>query len=209
MENLIIRVEKESDFRNVENLVRESFWNVYRPGCTEHFVLHKMRNDSGFIPELSLIMEENGNLIGQSVFYKTSIKDEKSGIPFEILSLGPICISPDYKRKGYGKKLLDFAFDKAKKLGFGASCFEGNFDFYGKCGCKIASTKNLHYEGVEDSEAGFFLCKELEPGFLENKSGTYSTPEIYFTPEKFSDEFKQYDETFPYKEKLKLPSQIF
>ena len=130
-ENIIIRLERENEYREVENLVRESFWNVYRPGCLEHYVLHKLRNDPAFVPELDFVMTLDGQLIGQNMFMKAVIAaDDGRSIP--IMTMGPICIAPELKRKGYGKILLDYSLEKAKELGCGAVCFEGNIDFYGK-----------------------------------------------------------------------------
>ena len=104
--NIIIRLEKKEEYREVENLVRESFWNVYRPGCLEHFVLNQLRNNPDFIAELDYVMKLNGKLIGHNIFMKAVIKaDDGNDIP--IVTMGPICISPEFKRKGYGKVLLD------------------------------------------------------------------------------------------------------
>ena len=160
--NFIIRLETESDYRQTENLVREAFWNVYKPGCVEHYVLHCLRNDKDFIPALDFVMEKDGKLIGQVVFMKAEIKaDDGRNIP--IVTFGPIGIHPDFKRKGYGKILLDYAFYKAEELGYGAVMFEGNIDFYGKCGCVEASTFNIRYHDLPEGEdASFFLCKILK-----------------------------------------------
>ena len=104
--NLIIRKEKKEEYRQVENLVRESFWNIYRPGCLEHYVLNQLRGNPDFVPELDFVMEENGKLIGQNIFMRAVIKaDDGRDIP--IMTMGPICIAPELKRKGYGKVLLD------------------------------------------------------------------------------------------------------
>ena len=131
MENLTIRNEKKEDRCEVENLIRESFWNVYRPGCLEHFVIHKLRDDEAFVPELDFVMELDGKLIGQNMFMKANIKaDDGRDIP--IMTMGPICIAPQLKRKGFGKILLDYSLEKAKEYGCKAVCFEGNIDFYGK-----------------------------------------------------------------------------
>ena len=119
MTNYNIRLETEADFRAVENLVRESFWNVYRPGCTEHYVLHHLRRHPDFIPELSFVMEQNGRFIGQNVFVKTHICCD-DGSEFPILTMGPICIANDLKRKGYGKILLDYSLQKVAEAGYGA-----------------------------------------------------------------------------------------
>lgn len=202
----IIRLENKNDYAAVENLVREAFWNVYRPGCLEHYVLHQMRNAEDFVPELAFVLEKGGEIIGQNVFVKAKIKaDDGRDIP--IMTMGPICISPEYKRQGYGKILLDYSLEKAAEFGVGALCFEGNIDFYGKSGFTYASEFGIRYYGLPEGEdASFFLCRELIPGYLDGITGEYATPEIYFVDEAEAEEF---DKGFPYKEKLKLPGQLF
>ncbi len=204
--NIVIRSEEKGEYRKVENLVRESFWNVYRPGCMEHYVLHQLRKDAAFVPELDLVMERDGELIGQNMFMRAWIAaDDGREIP--IMTMGPICIAPQCKRKGYGKILLDYSLEKAKELGCGALCFEGNIDFYGKSGFREASEFGIRYRGLPEGEdASFFLCKELTPGYLEKITGEYTTPEGYLVDETAVEEF---DRQFPMKEKKKLPGQIF
>ena len=204
--NITIRIEKKEEYREVENLVRESFWNVYRPGCLEHYVLNQLRKDPDFVTELDFVMEENGKLIGQNIFMKAVIKAD-DGRDISIMTMGPICITPELKRKGYGKVLLDYSLEKAAEMGCGALCFEGNIDFYGKSGFTYASEFGIRYHGLPEGEdASFFLCKELIPGFLDGITGEYATPAGYFVDEAEAEEF---DKTFPYKEKLKLPGQLF
>ena len=206
MKNLNIRNEKKEDYRAVENLIRESFWNVYRPGCLEHYVIHKLRDDVDFIPELSFVMELDGRLIGQNMFMKANIKaDDGRDVP--IMTMGPICIAPEFKGKGYGKILLDYSLERAKEFGCKAICFEGNIDVYGKSGFTFASNFGIRYHGLPDGEdASFFLCKELEEGYLDGVTGEYATPKGYFVDENEAEEF---DKNFPPKEKLKLPGQLF
>lgn len=201
-----IRLEKKEDEREVENLVRESFWNVYRPGCYEHYVLHCQRKSADFIPELDFVLEKDGKIIGQNVFVRAEIKaDDKRIVP--IATMGPICIAPEFKRQGWGKILLDYSLEAAKNFGIKALCFEGNIDFYGKSGFDFASKFDIRYAGLpEDADSSFFLCKELEKGYLDGISGEYSTPECYFVDEKDVEDF---DKTFVPKEKLKLEGQIF
>ena len=110
--NIIIRLERKEDYRTVENLVRESFWNVYRPGAVEHFVLKCLRQDVNFVPELDFVMEKEGKIIGQNVFVKTELKSD-CGANIPIITMGPICIDNEYKRMGYGKFLLDYSLEKA------------------------------------------------------------------------------------------------
>ena len=202
----IIRLERKDERREVENLVREAFWNVYRPGCLEHFVLNQLRENPDFVPELDFVMEKDGALIGQNIFMRAVIKaDDGRDIP--VMTMGPICIAPEFKRKGYGKILLDFSLEKAAEMGAGAVCFEGNIDFYGKSGFKTASTFGIRYHGVPEGEdASFFLCKELKAGYLDGVTGVYATPQGYFVDEAAAEEF---DKSFPPKEKLKLPGQLF
>ena len=211
MNNYSIRVEEERDYLTVESLVRQAFWNVYRPGCTEHYVLHHLRNCQDFIPELAFVMEADGKIIGQNVFVKAQIT-KSNGTAFPILTMGPICIANEYKRKGYGKILLDYSLEKAKALGYGAVCFEGNIDFYGKSGFDVASKFGIKYHGLpEGMAANFFLCKELKSGYLDGITGVYATPEPYFVAEENPEDFEKFEREFNLKnplEKLKLPGQL-
>ncbi len=202
----MIRLETNENYRAVEHLVREAFWNVYRPGCSEHLVIHVLRDDPAFIPELDFVMEQNDRLIGQNMFMKTVINaDDGRVIP--VLTMGPICITPDKKRMGYGKKLLDYSLEKAAALGYGAVLFEGNIGFYGKSGFDYARKFGIRYhdlpEGADDS---FFLCRELVPGYLDGVTGVYQTPKGYYVDDA---DVEAFDRQFPPKEKLKLPRQLF
>jgi len=201
-----IRLERKEDHRKVEHLVRESFWNVYRPGCLEHYVLHCLRDDAAFVPELDFVMEKDGELIGQNMFMRAVIRaDDGREIP--IMTMGPICIAPAWKRKGYGKILLDYSLEKAAALGCGAVCFEGNIGFYGKSGFTFAGNFGIRYHGLsEEEDASFFLCKELMPGYLDGITGEYAPPRGYFVDE---DEAEKFDKLFPHKKKEKLPGQLF
>ena len=216
-----IRLEEKNDYRAVENLVRESFWNVYKPGCSEHYVIHVLRDDPAFIQELDFVMhlsvqqddpadhtvaEQAGSLIGQNMFMKTIIEAD-DGRVIDVLTMGPIGITPELKRQGYGKALLDYSLEKAAEMGFGAVLFEGNIGFYGKSGFDYASKFGIRYHDLpEDADASFFLCKELIPGYLDGITGVYQTPQGYYVSDE---DVEAFDKDFPPKEKLKLPSQIF
>ena len=203
---VIIRFEDKGEYREVENLIRESFWNVYRPGCSEHYVIHVLRDDPAFVKELDFVMEKDGVLIGQNMFMRTVINAD-DGRDVEVLTMGPICITPELKRRGYGKILLDYSLEKAAELGFGAVLFEGNIGFYGKSGFGYARNFGIRYhdlpEGADDS---FFLCRELIPGYLDDITGVYQTPAGYYVDDADVEEF---DKGFPPKQKLKLPGQLF
>ena len=201
-----IRLEKQEDYRETENLVREAFWNIYRPGCSEHYVIHVLRDDPAFVKELDFVMEQNGRLIGQNMFMKTVIEAD-DGRAISVLTMGPIGITPPLKRKGYGKILLDYSLEKAAELGFGAVLFEGNIGFYGKSGFDYASRFGIRYHDLpEDADSSFFLCRELIPGYLDGITGVYQTPQGYYVNDADVEEF---DRAFPHKVKLKLPGQLF
>ena len=199
------RLETENDYRAVEHLIRESFWNVYRPGCSEHYVIHVLRDDPAFVTDLDFVMEKDGQLIGQNMFMRTVI-DADDGRTVPVLTMGPICIAPAYKRQGYGKMLLDHSLEKAAAYGCPALCFEGNIAFYGKSGFSYASDFGIRYAGLpEGADASFFLCKELIPGYLTGFHGEYATPDAYLVDEAAAEAF---DKTFPPKEKQVLPGQL-
>lgn len=203
--NYTIRLETPNDYRTVENLTREAFWNVYRPGCLEHYLLHCYRGKEDFIPQLDFVMEKDGEIIGHVMYVRAQIQSDDGRI-IPIMTFGPISIAPEYKRKGYGKALLDYSMEKAEAMGAGALCIEGNIDFYGKSGFVVASAKGIHYYAEpRENEVPYFLLKELKPNFLSGITGTYHTPQGYFIDEKESEKF---DAAFPPKIKLKLPGQL-
>lgn len=208
MKAYIIRTERPDERHAVEHLVREAFWNVYRPGCLEHYVMHRLRDDADFIPELNFVMEstDDHRLIGQAMCMRATIQTDQSG-PLPIMTLGPIGILPSCQRQGYGKALLDHTLQEAARMGFGAVCFEGNIDFYSHCGFTYASRFGIRYHGLPEGEdASFFLCRELRPGYLQGVTGVYATPQGYFVDES---EAEAFDAQFPPKEKLTLPGQLW
>lgn len=203
--NVIIRPEAEADYRKTEALIREAFWNVYGPGCKEHYVLHCCRKDPAFVPELDLVMELDGELIGQMIYVRSEIRcDDGRKIP--IMTFGPISIAPALQRRGYGKLLLDHSMEKAEKMGAGALAITGNMDFYGSSGFVPARTRGIRY--ADDPNADYFLIRELTSGFLDGVSGTYHDPEIYFVCERDPRGFEEFEAAFPPKTKRKLPGQL-
>ena len=204
--DITIRPERPEEYSAVEFLVREAFWNVYRPGCSEHYVLRVLRDDPAFVKELDFVMERGGVLIGQNMFMRTVI-DADDGRSIPILTMGPICITPELKRKGWGKRLLDYTLQRAAEQGFGAVLFEGNIAFYGKSGFDYAETFGIRYHDLpEGADASFFLCKELIPGYLRGVTGVYQTPPAYYVDDA---DVEVFDRQFPPKEKLRLPGQLF
>ena len=211
-----IRLEQPKDYREVENLTREAFWNVYRPGCTEHYVLNQYRTNPDFIPELDFVMEEDDKIIGHIMFSKAELVLDSpllgrgvGGGALPSWTFGPISIHPDYKRKGYGLKLLNYALEKAREIGVGFLCMEGNIEFYKHAGFDLASKKKIHYHAEpRNTEVPYFLAQELIPGWLNGIEATYCPPKGYFVADENPEAFEAYEATFPKKEKLRLPGQL-
>lgn len=206
--NFTIRQEESKDFFTVENLVREAFWNVYQPGCDEHFIVNQYRDNPDFIKELSLVLELDNKIIGYIMFSKAQI-DCDNGTKLDVVTFGPLAIHPDFQRKGFGKILVDYSLEKAKDLGYTCVFICGNGEFYGKSGFVPATTKGIRYADDPEDEALYFLCKELKESFLKDVYGIYHDPKGYFIPHEKPEAFEKYESTFPKKEKLKLPGHIF
>lgn len=213
----LLRKEQPQDWREVENLTREAFWNVYRPGCTEHYVLNQFRNNPDFIPELDFVMEKDGKIIGHVMFSKAAITLDSppsqggagGGSLFPSWTFGPISIHPDYKRKGYGLKLLQYALGKAKEMGVGMLQMEGNIEFYKHAGFDLASKMKIHYHAEpRESEVPYFLAQELITGYWGNREGTYCPPKGYFVADEHPEAFEAFEASFPTKEKHLLPGQL-
>lgn len=204
-DDILIRLEREEDRRQVEELIRDSFWNVYKPGCDEHYLIHVMRDDPDFVRELDFVMEKDGRIIGQNVFARTHIESD-DGRQIPVLTMGPICIAEDLKRKGYGRRLLDHCLEKASRLGYGAVLIEGNIAFYAGSGFRYSREYGIRYHDIPaDADQTFFLCRELIPGYLEGVTGVYLTPPVYYIDSEAAEEF---DRAFPPRERLKLPGQL-
>ena len=206
-----IRLEQPNEYPEVENLTREAFWNVYRPGCTEHYVLNQYRTNSDFIPALDFVMEEDNKIIGHIMFSKAELV-LNDGNKKASWTFGPISIHPDYKRKGYGLKLLNYALEQARGIGVGFLCMEGNINFYKHAGFDLASKLNIHYHTEpKDAEVPYFLAQELIPGWLKDNSiteATYCPPKGYFVADEQPEAFANYEASFPKKEKAFQEGQL-
>lgn len=198
---MIIRLEKEKDYFETENLTREAFWNVYREGCFEHLIIHNLRKDKSFAKELDYCIEIDNKIIANIVYAKGKLKLENGNIR-EILIFGPVSVLPEYQKKGYGEKLINYTIEKAKELGFDAIVIMGNPNYYKKFGFESCSKYKIYYEGIDkNEEAPFFMIKILNDNNIENLKGIYSDPDCYKADEK---ELEEFDKKFPFKIKEKI-----
>ena len=202
--NTIIRNETPADYRKVENLVRESFWNVYKPGADEHYFVHRMRAHPDFIPELAFVLEADGEIIGSILYTKAWLEDE-SGNRKEILSFGPLCVAPRYQRQKLGKLLIEHSFEVARQMGYDVNIMFGNPGNYVSRGFVSCKRKNVSFV-VPGNHPTALLVAELVPGALEDKHWMYlpSTAADCCEDTAAVDAF---DAAFPPKEKAWMPSQ--
>lgn len=201
MDGIIIRNETEKDFGKVEMLIREAFWNVNFPGCNEHYVAHVIRSHEDFIPELDLVAELDGNIIG-NVMYTTSKLVDEAGNKKDILTFGPLAVLPRYQRMGVGKALLEHSFDIAEKLGYDIIVIFGNPGNYVSRGFKSCQKYNICLEGGVFPTA--MLVKELKSGALDGRKMTFYESPAFDINEEKADEF---DRSFPPKVKEYRTSQ--
>lgn len=201
---MIIRREEEKDYFENEALVREAFYNIYRPGYIEHYVLHKLRNDKCFMPLLDYVIEEDGKIIA-SIVYAIGKLTYDDNTNKNILTFGPVNVHPKYQKKGYAEKLINYTMDKAKSLGYNEIIISGNEEYYKKYGFVKASLYNIYYKGYEEDDS-FLLIRIFDESKYENEHALYSDPECYMVNEEVANE---YDKNFPYKEKVQNDNQLF
>ena len=199
----IIRLETPNDYRAVENLTREAFWNQNVPGCDEHYLVHTMRAHNDFISELAFVLEMNGEIIGNIMYTKGKLID-KNGKMKPCLTFGPISVAPKHQRKGFGKMLIEHSFSAAEKMGYDVVVIFGNPDNYVARGFKSSRKYNVCLEG--DRFPAALLVKELRGGVLDGRRW-------YFLESSFGEACADegavtaFDATFPPKEKCWQPSQ--
>ncbi len=198
---MIIRRELESDFRKVEELTREAFWNLYFPGCDEHYLVHILRAHYDFIQELDFVAEVDNQVVG-SIMYSRSFVKVDTGELINTATFGPVCVHPSYQGKGIGSALINHTKEIARKMGFKAIIILGNPDNYCKHGFK--NTVDFSIANSEGKYPAGQLVLELENDVFKGKNGTFVYSDAFnLDPEKVS----EFDKSFPYKEKLWQPSQ--
>ncbi len=196
-----IRNEEESDYQQVEELTRKCFWNLYIPGCNEHYLVHVMRSHEDFLPELDLVIEVDNQIIGNIMYTKAKLIDE-TGAEKDILTFGPVCILPEYQRMGYGKKLLEYSFEQAVALGYDVIVIFGNPNNYVSRGFKSCKKYNTCLENGTYPTA--MMVKELKPEVLDGRKWVYHQSPVFEIDEQ---EAERFDEGWESLEKKYQPSQ--
>ncbi|MER1997850.1 MAG: N-acetyltransferase [Arthrobacter sp.] len=201
-----IRRETPADYSEVENLTREAFWNVYRPGAVEHFLLHRYRALPDFVPELSQVLELDGRIIAHIMYSRAELRRE-SGSVLPVLVFGPVSVLPGHQKRGYGAALIRHTLAEAAESGFGAVVITGSPDYYRRFGFAEAKTLGVYYDGVpRDEPTPYLLALELQDGYLAGGPWIYRDPPGYDVRDE---DVNAFDARFPPKQKLKLPGQLW
>lgn len=199
--NIKIRNEEETDYDRVEEITRKAFWNLYHPGCNEHYLVHIMRSHEDFVPELDLVIEVDNQIIGNIMYTKAKLVDE-SGEEKEILTFGPVCILPEYQRRGYGRMLMEHSFEQAVALGYDVMVIFGNPSNYVSRGFKSCKKYNICLENGTYPAA--MMVKELKPEALDGRKWVYYQSPVMQIDEQ---EAERFDASLEKMEKKYQPSQ--
>jgi predicted N-acetyltransferase YhbS len=200
--NIKIRPEEEKDYRPVEYITREAFWDLYKPGCNEHLIVHKMREVPAFIKELSFVACDEENIVGSIIYSMAKVVNHANTVA-EVLCMGPISVLPSYQGKGVGSILMNHSVEKARELGYKAVIIFGNPGYYHKFGFVNAEKYNITTSSGENFEP--FMALELFAGSLNGITGKFYEDKVFETEEK---ELAIFEKEFPYREKHVTDTQL-
>ncbi|MCT2893451.1 GNAT family N-acetyltransferase [Lacticaseibacillus paracasei] len=196
-----IRPEQPSDYRQVETIHRNAFWNLYVPGADEHFLAHIIRDHTDFVPELDLVLEHNAQVIGNIMYTKAKLVDE-NGNEKTILTFGPVAIDPAFQRQGFGKQLMEVSMKRAAELGYDTIVILGDPDNYVERGFK--SCQKFNVWAADNTQPTAMIVKVIKPNALDGRKWTYhESPAMSYDKEDAT----RFDTTFPAKAKGYQASQ--
>lgn len=196
-----IRNEQETDYKKVEEITRKAFYNLYIPGCAEHYLVHIMRQHKDFLPELDFVIEKDGQIIGNVMYTKARLVDE-NGEEKQIITFGPVSILPEYQRMGYGKMLLEYSFEKTAGLGYEVIVIFGNPGNYVSRGFKSCKKYNVCVE--DGTFPAAMLVKKLKADALDGRKWIYYDSPLMQIDEE---EAQRFDDGLEKMEKKYQPSQ--
>jgi predicted N-acetyltransferase YhbS len=202
MMNIEIRLERPDDFRETETLTRDAFWDIYKPGCDEHLLLHKLRKVPAFIPELDFVACEGKRIIGNIIYSRARVEDFQ-GREHALLCMGPLSVLPAYQGKGIGSLLMRHSIGRARAAGYNAVIIFGNPDYYHRFGFRNAKEYNIQTSEGQNFEA--FMALELYPGSLNGVEGKYYEDPVFHIS---TEELELFEKEFPYREKHVTETQL-
>ena len=198
---LLIRKETPADYHQTEWITQRAFWNKHHPGCSEHYLVHLLREDPDYLPELSRVALVNDTVVGAILYVKATLKTPEEAIP--VLSFGPLCVEPDMQAKGVGGALLETTMRLAREAGWNGIVIYGEPDYYPLHGFSPCERWGITTPDGKNFPA--FQGIELVPGGLAHPGARFFEPEVYDRLPQ--EQVNEYDKKFPYLEKLRLPGQ--
>ena len=197
-----IRMEEKDDYLEVEKMVRDSFWNIYRPGAFEHFIVHQLRDDESFIRNLAYVIEEDGKIIAHICYSKGYLQFENQRE--DAVVLGPVAIAKDYQNQGLGTKLIRYTLDLAEEYPY--VFVIGDENYYRRFGFVSASKYNIYLDGTDLAEENpFFMIKVFDEDELSEELAIFHNPDVFNVN---ADEVDEFDRQFEYRKKLVLEGQL-
>lgn len=201
MENIIIREEREYEWFETEYMTKRVFWNLHVPGCDEHYLVHTLRSNDDYIPELSRVAEFDGKIVGTIMYSKSYVIDGDKRT--DVITFGPLCIDPEFQKRGIGGELLEKTMQMARVQGYRAIIIFGEPEYYPRHGFKPCANFNITTKDGKNFDA--FMGIELVHGGLDGIKGRFYESKVF--DDSCSDKVEEYGKKFPYMEKLKLPGQ--
>lgn len=201
--NIKLRLETKTDYRRVEEITREAFWNMYQPGCEEHFLLHNLRKEPQFVDQLDIVATVNNTIVGSIVYAETQIVDTKGGV-HKTLTFGPVSVLPEYQNRGIGSKLIKHTINLAKDMEHKAIIIFGDPLYYQRFG--FAPSKQFSITNIEGKFPAAMLILELRTDSLKDIYGVYDGGNMY-NLNATGKSFEEFDKLFPNKDKGHSQSQ--
>ncbi len=201
--DVLIRLEAESDWREVESLTREAFWNLFKPGCDEHYLVHKLRQVPAFVRELTFVACCDGRIIGNIMYSRARVVNEAGGSQ-EVLCMGPLAVLPEYQKHGVGAQLMRHSIERARELGYKGVVIYGHPAYYPRFGYRDAGDYGIHMPDGGNMDA--FMALELYTGALNGINGRFFEDDVFHHLD--SEEVERFDAGFPYREKLVTDTQF-
>jgi predicted N-acetyltransferase YhbS len=201
--DILIRPEDEKDFKNVEYMIREAFWDLYKPGCDEHLIAHNMRKSPDFVKELDYVACDGDVIAGNIIYSRAKVINDDND-EFEVLCMGPLAVLPSYQKKGIGSLLMNCSIEKARQLGYKAIFLFGNPEYYKRLGFRNTGEYNIQTSSGENFDA--FMALELYNGSLKQVSGKFFASGSFEVTEEELDNFEK---GFPHKTKHVTDTQLF
>ncbi len=198
---IILRPEKEKDYRRVEEVTREAFWNVYAPGCDEHLLVHNLRSADRFIKSLDFVAIHGGEIVGNIIYVEAKITG-RDGKEHPVAAFGPVSVLPEYQGRGVGSRLITHTAQLAREMGYRAILIYGDPEYYKRFGFK--PSKAYRITNPDGRYPAALLVWELYPGALTGIEGTYDEGDIYVMDH---DAVAAFDSGFPPKEKAHSKTQ--